>query len=97
MSELNDKKRSKDNKPSKRVKMGDAGGGADWGSVDAALLVDAIQQVTKAGGAVRFSYTRDGGAYCIGILGDGEPYNDYIKPSDDIDAYLRGLAENWRV
>lgn len=69
---------------------------ADWGSVNPETLVDAIQAVTKVGGALRFSYTRDGGAYCIGILGDGDPYNEYVKPSEDIEDYLRRLADNWR-
>jgi len=85
------------NQPSTRRVRRNAGDVADWGGVDATLLVDAIQTVTKRGGALRFSYTRDGGAYCIGILGDGDPYNEYVKPSEDIDEYLRNLAENWRA
>jgi len=81
---------------SRRVSRTNAGEVADWGGVDPKALQDAIQVVAMQGGALRFSYTRDGGAYCIGILGDGEPYNEYVKPSEDIDAYLRKLADAWR-
>lgn len=69
---------------------------ADWAAADAALLQEAIAVVAWQGGALRFGYTRDGGAYCIGILGDGEPYNEYCKPSEDINEYLRALVVRWR-
>lgn len=68
---------------------------ADWASVDAGLLQQAITSVTEGGGAIRFGKTRDGGAYAIGILGDGEPYTEYLRPSDDIAAYLEGLIQDW--
>lgn len=69
---------------------------ADWATADATLVLEAIAVVAWQGGALRFGYTRDGGAYCIGILGDGEPYNEYCKPAEDINEYLRGLIVRWR-
>jgi len=68
---------------------------ADWASVDGELLRGVIATVAYQGGALRFGYTRDGGAYAIGILGDGEPYTEYVKPNEDINEYLRGLNERW--
>jgi len=69
---------------------------ADWGSVDAAKLLDAIDAVSRTGAAIRFGYTRDGGAFAIGIVGDGEPYTEYVRPSEDIDLYLDGLISDFR-
>lgn len=68
---------------------------ADWGSVDGATLSRAVAAVAKRGGALRLGYTRDGGAYAVGIYGDGEPFTEYIPPSDDMDLYLKGLIEDY--
>lgn len=65
---------------------------ADWASADAALMLRVIAVLTKAGCAVQFSYTRDGGSYVIRIVGDGEPYNEYVRPSESLSEYLTGLA-----
>jgi hypothetical protein len=70
-------------------------GGADWNSANAQLLVRAIERVALSGGALRFGYTRDGGAYAIGVYGDGEPYTLYISPRDDINGVLEGIVEAW--
>ncbi len=68
-------------------------GTADWVSADAATLHRAVATATNAGGALRFGYTRDGGAYNVGIYGDGEPYTEYIRPDEDIDQVLRSIIE----
>lgn len=65
---------------------------ADWGGADAKLLQRVIAAIGKHGYAVRFGYTRDGGAYAIGVLGDGDPFTEYVRPNEDIDSYLEGLA-----
>ena len=77
---------------SRGVRRGD-GSVADWHSVTPVVLMGAIASVALAGGAVRFGYSRDGGAYAVGIYGDGEPYTDFVKPSEDIDDYLIRLKE----
>lgn len=83
--------------PSKRSRQADAREGvADWTSANPTLVVQAIAIVAFHGGALRFGYTRDGGAYAIGILGDGDPYTEYVKPSENLDDYLGGLIERWR-
>lgn len=68
---------------------------ADWTSVDPALLQQAIATVAGNGGALRFGYTRDGGAYSVGILGDGDPYTEYLRPSDNVSQYLEELIQDW--
>jgi len=64
---------------------------ADWTSVDGDKVTAVIAAVAKHGCAIQFGYTRDKGAYCIRIVGDGEPYNEYVRPTEDIDLYLEGL------
>ena len=44
---------------------------ADWIRADAAQLQETIAAVAKTGGALRLGYSRDGGAYAIGVYGDG--------------------------
>jgi len=69
---------------------------ADWDTCDAELLRRAIAVVGKRGGALRLGYTRDGGSYAIGILGDGDPYTEYVRPTDDLSSYLEGLISDWQ-
>lgn len=68
---------------------------ADWVAADSALVRRAIAAVSARGCAIRFGYTRDGGAFCIGIVGDGDPYSEYVRPSEDINSYLTVLAEDF--
>ncbi len=66
-------------------------GVADWKSADGQAVVDAIEAISRHGGALRLGYTRDGGAYAIGIYGDGDPYTVYVRPYEDLTAVLRQL------
>lgn len=61
---------------------------ADWESCDAEQLRTTIAIVAKVGGALRLGYSRDGGAYAVGVYGDGDPYTLYHAPDEDIDALL---------
>lgn len=70
---------------------------ADWASVDAEAIRAAIAALGSIGGAIRYGYSRDGGAYAIGIYGlESQPYTDYLRPGDDVQAYLYGLADTAR-
>jgi hypothetical protein len=72
--------------------------GADWGEASADLVAKAVIVVSRMGCAIQFSYTRDQGAYCIRIVGDGEsPYNEYCRPTEDIDLYLTGLISDFEA
>lgn len=68
-------------------------GVADWAIADKELLVKAICQAANQGGALRFGYSRDGGAYALGIYGDGDPYTEFIPPEDDLDAVLSDVID----
>lgn len=69
---------------------------ADWMSVSPEALQFAIAAAAWRGGAIRFGYTRDGGAYAIGVYGDGEPYTEYLPPGSDVDKWLKELGEFFR-
>jgi len=70
---------------------------ADWASVDAEAIRTAIAALGSIGGAIRYGYTRDGGAYAIGVYGlETQPYTEYLRPGDDVQAYLHQLADSAR-
>lgn len=85
----------KETKRLRRLEGASSGGAADWSSADALVLQRAIRVVADMGGALRLGYTRDGGAYAVGIYGDGEPFTEYVPPSEDITHYLQGLIEDY--
>jgi hypothetical protein len=66
-------------------------GPADWANASPDIIVSALSAASSVGGALRFGYSRDGGAYAIGIYGDGEPYTEFVRPSEDIDGFLRDV------
>lgn len=71
---------------------------ANWETVSADAIRDCIVQIGRIGGAVRFGYSRDGGAYSIGVYGlDTQPFTDYLRPGDDVQAYLDTLADQARA
>lgn len=64
---------------------------ADWGGANPALLAEVIQLIAARGGAVRFGYSSDGGAFCLGIYGDGKPFSEYLPGDQDVDGWLEGF------
>jgi len=64
---------------------------AEWGDANAEKVLACISAIARNGFAIRFGYTRDGGAFAIGVVGDGDPYTEYVRPNEDIDLYLDGL------
>lgn len=79
----------------RRINRDAAGLIADWGGCDPATLTKAVASVAARGGALRLGYTTDGGAYAIGIYGDGAPYTEYVRPSENITDFLEQLIEAW--
>lgn len=68
----------------------------DWSAADAGRLKSAIVAITREGCAVQFSLTKDGSTLVVRIIGDtDEPYNEYVRPSEDVDLYLQGLCEDF--
>ena len=91
MSAMGDKKL--DDRDKKRQFRGQANTTADWAGVDATTVLRAIASVARTGGALRFGYSRDGGVYAVGVLGDGEPYTLWERDAAQLDITLRELAE----
>lgn len=79
------KKRQRFAVPEHRVNMSD---------LDLPTLYDALESILKAGGALRIGCTRDYGAWAFGVYGDGaQPYTEYVRASEDVNAYLKALGE----
>jgi hypothetical protein len=70
-------------------------GTADWALADSALLIKVICKVGIKHGAIRLGYTRDGGAYSVGVYAGDEYFTDYVRPGEDIDAYLQDLLQSF--
>jgi hypothetical protein len=68
---------------------------ADWTSCTPGKLVDLIANCARKGGAIRLGYTRDGGAYSIGVYVGGDYFTDYLRPDEDLDEYIEQLAESF--
>ena len=68
---------------------------AEWSGCDALLLQEVITAITKRGCAIQLGLTKDGATFVIRIVGDGEPYNEYVRPTEDIDVHLQGLKEDF--
>lgn len=69
-----------------RTRGGDV---ADWGSQPADTLLKLITTVTSRGGAVRFGYTRDGGAYSLGVYYGTGHRTFYCRAGEDVSAFLQ--------
>lgn len=67
---------------------------ADWQGINPETVLRAIAVVAYHGGALRFGYTRDGGAYAIGIYLGGDHFTEYVRPSEDVEGYLTNLAND---
>lgn len=64
-------------------------GVADWSNANPQLLQRLIVVTGARSGAVRFGYTRDGGAYNLGIYLGSESTTEYCRPNEDLDAFLQ--------
>lgn len=95
LNKRGDKAKKQEDKRRRRTHSKGSGGGADWTECDGDVLKRAVKAIASMGGAVRLGYTRDGGAYAIGIYGDGEPFTEYVPPSDDITEFMKGLIEDY--
>lgn len=64
---------------------------ADWSTANPDTLLRTICSVVNAGCAIQLGYTRDGGSFVIRIVGDGEPFNEFVRPTEDLELYLKSL------
>lgn len=61
---------------------------ADWSNADQGMLFKLILTVTSRGGAIRFGYTRDGGAYAVGFYYGAEATTEYCRPNENLEIFL---------
>jgi hypothetical protein len=64
---------------------------ADWNAATANLVLGVVVEVTRLGGMASFSLTRDGGAFVVTVLLDGDRRPVYVSGSEDIDAELEKI------
>lgn len=95
MSAIADKKQN-DKDKKRRVKARFTAT-ADWHVANAELLKAAISAASNRGAALRFGFTRDGGAFCVGVYDNGESYNLYAGANDaaELDIMLRDIIEGF--
>ena len=71
-----------------------ARGTVDISQLNCPELVYCLEQIIRAGGALRIGATRDGGAFAFGVYGDGpDSYTDYLRPDEDVARYLAELGD----
>jgi len=68
-------------------------GTADWANASPELVLALVCLVGAVGGAVRLGYTRDGGAYSIGIYLGNDSKTYYCNEKDGINEKVGELAE----
>lgn len=64
---------------------------ADWNNADAMLVLQLVCSVGSEGGAVRLGYTKDGGAYSIGIYLGADSKTYYCNEAEGINDKLTEL------
>lgn len=87
--------RNLDKRPKKRRYEESSNITADWASATPESIRTCIAAVTATGAAIRFGYSRDGGAFAIGLYENGESYTVWCRPSEDIDAKLADIANSF--
>lgn len=70
---------------------------ADWTAVNPKICMGLVAVTASMGGAVRFGYTRDGGAYSVGLYLDDDRETFYFRPSDDIDQDIQQLVDAMEI
>lgn len=81
---------------SRRAHLSEAKGDPfDWRMVNPEKMLHLVAIVAACGGAVRFGTTRDGGAMAVGFYLDGDSWPEYVRPTEDIEAFLDGAIADW--
>jgi len=66
-------------------------GVADWSNANPENVMGLVCAVAVEGGAVRLGYTRDGGAYSIGLYLGQDSKTYYCNDAEGIDDFVREL------
>lgn len=91
--------KSKKNPPTRRYQPEGTGEQRiTYGNVDMAYLIELMVAVERVGGAIRLGTTRDGGAFAIGVYGDGpDVYNVYANNVEKLHEHFENLAEVFKT
>jgi len=68
----------------------------NWDELPAGKITGLIVQATRAGGAVRFGASRDGGALGLGVYGDGEPYTEWFRDCEELENFIDEMTALFR-
>lgn len=63
-------------------------GQADWGGCDPGWIQACVVGITRLGGAITFGTSRDGGAYSLTLLLDGERETLWFNGNAELDVEL---------
>ncbi len=66
---------------------------ADWLGCDSESIQAIVHQITQLGGAVIFGTSRDGGAYSVTLLLEGEKEILWINGDSDLDKELSAVVD----
>ncbi len=66
---------------------------ADWLGCSPERLQGVVQKITMLGGAVTFGTSRDGGAYSLTLLLDGDRETLWFNGDADLDEELQAVVE----
>lgn len=70
-------------------------GVADWANANPEDVLRLVCAVASEGGAVRLGYTRDGGAYSIGLYLGADSKTYYCNDAEGIVDYVNELRQNF--
>jgi len=71
-------------------------GVADWANANPTLVLELVTVVGFQGGAVRYGYTKDGGAYSIGLYLGDQSKTYYCNESEGIDDTIKELIQYFK-
>jgi len=66
-----------------------------WSSIEATSIRGALDAVTRAGGAIMFGRTSDGGALSICILDRDQKIKEYPHTSEEAEEVLAAILEEY--
>jgi|SRR5436190_5152492 len=96
LNKADDKRRASQARKALPTNQRSSNGVADWANADATLLLSLVCAVGMEGGAVRFGYTRDGGAFSIGLYLGTDSKTYYCNDAEGINEQLRELNEYFK-
>lgn len=94
--------RAQDEKENKRAKSkaargrrASAAGDYGWERWNWPAAIALTEVICAAAGAVRFGFTRDGGAAAIGVYVGNDYATEYVRPGEDFATACEEIADAW--